>query len=177
MAKLRPGKCYRRLERPYTRKSRYRKKSFVRGVPGLRIARFEVGDTKGGFEYQLDLVSDEVVQIRHNALESARLAANRYIQKKAGSKNYHLIIRSYPHHVLREHKLMAGAGADRFSSGMRRAFGKPVGTAAQVKKGSVIMSLRVNGKDLDHGRVSLVRASKKLPCKCRVRVLEKVVNK
>ncbi|MBI4170413.1 MAG: 50S ribosomal protein L16, partial [Candidatus Aenigmarchaeota archaeon] len=31
--------------------------------------------------------------------------------------------------MLRENALATGAGADRFQSGMRQSFGKPVGTA------------------------------------------------
>lgn len=47
--------------------------------------------------------------------------------------NFHLKLRTYPHHVLRENKQATGAGADRVSQGMRMAFGKPVGTAARVE--------------------------------------------
>ena len=48
MARIRKGVSYRRLERPYTRKSKFRAKSFVRAVPHSKIAKFEFGNFKVG---------------------------------------------------------------------------------------------------------------------------------
>ena len=42
MAKLRKFSAYRRIERPYTRKSKYRKKSFIRATPTNKIIRFDI---------------------------------------------------------------------------------------------------------------------------------------
>ncbi len=75
------------------------------------------------------------MQIRHGSLESARLSANRLMLKHAGEKQYKMILRKFPHHVMRENKQATGAGADRVSDGMRAAFGKIVGTAARVQAG------------------------------------------
>ena len=50
MAKLRKGVSYRSMERPYTRKSKYRKKNFVKASPHNLIARYETGDLKKKFE-------------------------------------------------------------------------------------------------------------------------------
>src|SRR3990172_8991670 len=112
MVKLRGGKCYRHIKRPFTRKSRKQEKSFVRGVPGLKIAKFEVGSTKHHFTHSVHLITKNRLQLRHNALESARVAINRYVSKSVGAEAFHLIVRVYPHHVLREHKIMSGAGPD-----------------------------------------------------------------
>ena len=46
---------------------------------------------------------------------------------------YFFQLRIYPHHILRENPLAAGAGADRMSTGMKCAFGKPISVAARVK--------------------------------------------
>ena len=64
-------------------------------------------------------------------------------------RNYHLQIRIYPHHVLRENKMLTGAGADRMQTGMQRAFGKAIGSAAQVKIGQAIFTVQVDDKDID----------------------------
>ncbi len=78
----------------------------------------------------------------------------------------------YPYHVLRENPLASGAGADRFSTGMQRAFGKPYGNAAQVKKGDAIFLISVNKANLELAKTALTRASKKLPCSCTIQVIE-----
>ena len=86
----------------------------------------------------LELSVDNACQIRHTALEAARVISNATIRKAAGPQGYALRIHTYPHQVLRENKQATGAGADRVSQGMRQAFGKNVGTAARV---SAIRSL------------------------------------
>ena len=84
--------------------------------------------------------------------------------------NYFFKILVYPHHVLREHSMATGAGADRFSSGMAKAFGKPKGRAARVMKGQRIMALRLDKKNVDVGRLALKRANKKLPVHCKIEI-------
>lgn len=165
MARLRKFTCYRKLERPYTRKSKYRRKSFVRGAPVCRIVRFRTGNVKGGFSHRLDLVSKEGIQVRDNAIESARITATRTLEKALGKIGFKIIIRTYPHHVLREHALASGAGADRFSSGMAHSFGKPIGNAVQLKKGQTLLSVHVDEKNLKLGREALRKANCKLPRK------------
>ena len=167
---LRPGRTVRKLERPWTRVSRKKpRKSYVVGVPYSRIHIFEMGNAEKEFDTNLWLVADRSVQIRSNALEAARVVSNKFLEKNI-SGDYFLKILVYPHHVLREHSLATGAGADRFSSGMRKAFGKPSGLAARVKKGQNIMWLRLNKKDLAIGRKALKRASMKLPTPCKIKV-------
>jgi large subunit ribosomal protein L10e len=103
------------------------------GVPGSKIVAFDMGNLKVDFPVSISLQVDEKCQIRHTALEAARISLNRKLIKDIGRMNFHLKLRTYPHHVLRENKQATGAGADRVSQGMRMAFGKPVGTAARVE--------------------------------------------
>src|SRR3972149_6179750 len=109
---LRPGRCYRKHQRPYTRQSkRVPKKGYVKGVPGSKLTSFEVG-TKANYELSVFLVADRPVQIRHNALESARIMAVQTLEKSVGKGNtFFLKVRVYPHQVLRENALATGAGA------------------------------------------------------------------
>jgi large subunit ribosomal protein L10e len=168
---LRPGRTVRRLERPWTRIS-YKKprESYVVGAPHPRIHVFEMGNPDKEFDTNLWLITKHPVQIRDRALEAARVVSNKFLEKKIGSDNYFFKILVYPHHVLREHALATGAGADRFSSGMRKAFGKPSGRAARVKKGQKIIWLRIDKKNLDIGRKALKRASTKLPVPTTIEV-------
>lgn len=166
---IRPAKCYRKLERPYTRQSRKKpKKGYVKGVPDPKIHKFEMGDAKKKFSLKAKLVSSNGVQIRHNALEAARVTANRYLDKTIGKENYFIKILIYPHHVMRENRLATGAGADRFQTGMRKAFGKPIGLAARVKPGQSLMEVRVNKSKQKFAKEALRRSSAKFPTPCRV---------
>ncbi|MBN2881297.1 50S ribosomal protein L16 [Candidatus Woesearchaeota archaeon] len=165
MARLRKFVAYRRIERPYTRKSKYRKYSYVRANPNNKIIRFDMGELKQTFPKRVDLVSKTDLQIRHNALESARQTANKHLEKTLGKTGYHFKIRIYPHHVLRENALASGAGADRLSTGMKHSFGKPIGIAAQVNEGQSIFSVDVQEKDILVAKKAMERAIKKLPNK------------
>ena len=127
-----------------------------------------MGNPKGDFPIELSLISLEKGQVRHNALEAARVAANRLLEVKAGKDNYHLKIRIYPHQVLRENPMAAGAGADRISDGMRRAFGKPIGTAARVSRGQKLITVRVAQEFAEFAREALRRASMKFPMPTRI---------
>ena len=149
MPKIRKFSAYRRIERPYTRISKYKEKSFIRASSNIRIVGFELGSPKKTFQYTLNLVSKDDLQIRDNALESAKQTSNKLLETNLGLSAYHLNLKPYPHHVLRENPLAAGAGADRFSTGMQRAFGKPAGNAAQIKKNDVIFQISVNKQNFE----------------------------
>ena len=164
MAKLRKGVAYRNIERPYTRKSKFRSKNFIAASPHLKIVHFDMGNKKKKFQYTVQLISKNDLQIRHNALESARLSSNRLLEKELGKAGFRLRIKVYPHHILRENPLAAGAGADRMSTGMKKSFGKPIGAAAQVRKGQTIMEVFVDKESLRAARLALSRALHKLPC-------------
>jgi len=152
-----PGSMYRRCERPYTRRR------YMGGVPGSKVVHYDMGNLQEDFPIQLTLVIREPCQIRHTALEAARVAANRFLLKLVGRTNFHLKLRVYPHHVIRENKQATGAGADRVSSGMRRAFGKAVGTAAQLEAGQKLFTLGTTPQYLNDAKEALTRAGHKLP--------------
>ncbi|MEM4260558.1 MAG: 50S ribosomal protein L16 [Candidatus Woesearchaeota archaeon] len=170
MARIRKGVSYRRLERPYTRKSKFRSKSFVRAVPHSKIAKFEFGEKGKKFEYTLELRPKIALQIRHNALESARMTCNRYLEKNIGKIGYNMKLRVYPHQVLRENPLAAGAGADRMSTGMAHSFGKTIGLAARVMRNQAILEVSVNKPHLEIAKHSLQRAIYKIPCGCNITI-------
>lgn len=172
MATIRPGRCYRELKRPFCRHSKKKpKKNFVGGVPVSKIHQFEMGDNKKVFPVALHLVSKDAVQIRSNALEAARMAATKNLAKAFGEMGFFLKIRVYPHHVLRENAMATGAGADRFSQGMRHNYGISVGQAAQVRVGQKLMTAKVaNKNDIDKAKLALRRAGMKLPLQWHIEI-------
>ena len=175
MARLRKFVAYRRLERPYTRTSKFKTESYIRMNPNPKVVRFDTGDPNKSFNCTLNLLSKSDLQIRDNALESARQTSNRLLESYLGLNGYHMKVKVYPYHVLREHALASGAGADRFSSGMAHSFGKPIGVAARVKKGQALFQVDVDKQNLAIARQALERASKKLPCSCTIQIIEKKV--
>jgi len=172
MAKLRKGVSYRGLKRPYTRKSKYRKKNFVRASPHNLIVRYDMGDLKKKFEYRIEVNSLQDLQIRHNALEAARKSSNRVLEKKTGKVGFMLKLRVFPHHILRENPLASGAGADRMSTGMAHSFGKPIGLAAQVHKGQTLFEIHVDKNNIPVAQEAANRIRSKVPGKCRVLVIK-----
>jgi len=168
MAKLRKNAAYQKLERPYTRISKYTKKNYVRGgFPHMKIIKFDMGDPNKKYDSVVKLNICKSMHVRHNALESARLTSNRYLEKSLG-KNFHLRIKVYPFHVLRENPLASGAGADRMSTGMKKSFGKSIGCAARMKEGQTVIELRIDKEHIKIGKEALSRSAKKLPCSCKV---------
>lgn len=160
-----PGSMYHDIkQQPYTRQE------YMGGVPASRITQFVLGNKKGVYPVQLYLCANERCQIRHTALESARITANRFLEKKAGVSDYKLTVKVYPHHVLRENKQATGAGADRVSQGMRASFGKVVGTAARVKSGQVIMTVETFERNTKHAKDALKKAASKLPPPCKIKI-------
>jgi len=172
MAKLRKGSAYNKeFKRPYTRKSKYRKKDFVRASPHSKVIRYEMGNLQkpiSEFEYQLTLTTKRDIQIRHNSLESARQSGNRLLEKNLGKNGYRMQLRKFPHHILRENALASGAGADRMSTGMAASFGKIIGLAAQVKAKEPLFVISVDKAGLKHAKESLIRCKNKLPCTCQI---------
>ena len=162
----------RKRERPWTRVSRKKpRRSYVVGVPAPRIHQFEMGNKEGIFNRVVYLISKDAVQIRSNALEAARVVANKLLSKKLG-KNFFMKILVYPHHVLREHSIATGAGADRYSQGMRKAFGRPVGVAAQVRSGQKLIEVRVDKQHVPVAKEALKRAGSKLSARTTIEVKE-----
>ncbi len=165
---LRKGIAYRHLKVPYTRKSR--KRSYIKTTPGTKIVKFQMGNVSKQFQYKLTLTTNITLQIRDNAIEAARLSINRALESKLGLSNYKFIIRVYPHHILREHKMLTGAGADRMSSGMSLSFGKPVGVAAQVKAGEEIIVIGVDKNGLGVAKEAIRKIKAKLPCSTTLKI-------
>ncbi len=149
------------MERAYTRISKYKTKEFVKAVPPSKIARFNMGDFTKKYAYQVSLVSDGDIQLRHNALESSRQIVNRNLLRQL-SNNYYLQLRTYPHHVIRENKMLTGAGADRMQTGMAHSFGRPIGVAARVRKHQAVFSAFVNEDGVEAARFSLKKAIQRL---------------
>ena len=164
MAKLRRFRSYRKLERPYTRVSKFRKKSFIRMTPARKVTRFDMGDTFKQFTHVLDLVPKDSLQIRQEAMESARQTSIRLLEKKLAKNAFHFKILKYPYHILREKSLALGAGADRVSTGMQKPFGKPIGLALQIRAGEMFFRVQVDEPAIETARLALQRASKKMPC-------------
>jgi large subunit ribosomal protein L10e len=142
MARLRKFVAYRTLERPYTRKSKYRTKNFVRAFPHNTIVRYVMGAVNKEFPFTVYINSKQDLQVRHNSLEAARQVAVKYLESNFGKTAFYLRLHKFPHHVLRENPLASGAGADRLSTGMKMSFGKPIGIAAQVRQGETVYEVR-----------------------------------
>ncbi len=168
---LRPGRAMRTIERPWTRvSSKVPRKSYVVGVPQLKLHMFEMGTRTGSFDTTLYLTAKNPVQIRDQALEASRVVAHKFLETKLGALNYFLKILTYPHQVIREKPIATGAGADRYSRGMAQAFGKPVTSAVQVKSGGRMMMLKINKKDLEIGKRALKKVGLRISTPIRVEV-------
>ncbi|GAA0247770.1 50S ribosomal protein L16 [Haladaptatus pallidirubidus] len=161
-----PASMYREIRKPpYTRRE------YITGIPGSKIAQHKMGDVgadEDNYPVQISLVLEEECQIRHGALEAARLSANRFLLKNIGETGYKMILRKFPHHVLRENKQATGAGADRVSDGMRQAFGKPVGTAARIQNGERLFTAWCEVEDADAVKDAFRRAYNKVSPPCRI---------
>lgn len=141
---------------------------YVHGRPQIKVSKFVMGDTKVAYPHRVTLVSDRRVQIRHNALEAARVSANKVLLSKLGETGYRVHLRPYPHNVLRENRMIATAGADRLQEGMRRSFGKPSGLAARIETNQPILDIYVGAESLELAKEALRIAASKLPIRCRL---------
>ncbi|MCL2642154.1 MAG: 50S ribosomal protein L16 [Candidatus Bathyarchaeota archaeon] len=145
----------------------YTRKDYARGFPPPKIVKFTMGDTKGTFDLEIQLLSTKRVQIRHSALEAARVATNRILMDKLVNE-YLMVVHPYPHIILRENKMIFGAHADRLQQGMRRSFGTAVGTAAKVEVDQPIITVKVKAASVEVAKVALKRGSAKLPIHCKM---------
>lgn len=173
MARIRKFSAYQDLKRPYTRISKYNKLNFVRGgFPHIKIIKFDMGSPQKEYDVTMRLITTKDLNIRHNALESGRMVCNRVLEK-ALAKDYHLRLKLYPFHILRENAAATGAGADRVSTGMQKAYGKAISCAARVMEGQTIYEVRVNQANAKVARTALERAGSKMPCSCKIVIAEK----
>lgn len=139
----------------------------------LFIRTFGFSDKQDEFPFCAHLVSNEYEQLSSEALEAARICANKYIVKTAGKDAFHMRVRVHPFHVIRINKMLSCAGADRLQTGMRGAYGKPYGTVARVNIGQVLLSVRC--KDANRAVVieALRRARYKFPGQQKIIVSKK----
>ncbi|MGC8710006.1 MAG: 50S ribosomal protein L16 [Candidatus Micrarchaeia archaeon] len=137
------------------------RKNYIKALPHTSLLIFKMGVDKPDYDMVLKLNVEENVQLRSNALEAARQAANKYLEKEIPS-NYLLRVIPYPHNVLREKRMATGAGADRISQGMTLAFGKPTAVAARVFRGQSILELKVQSSKRKIAYDALKRAASKL---------------
>ncbi len=171
MGTQKPARCFTKRRAKAFSGPPYTRHEYIHGIPQPKIQKFVMGNVHGDFDYKLELYVLERGQIRHNALEAARIMTHKYLSTTIGDQNYLLRIRVYPHHVLRENKMMAFAGADRLQEGMRQAFGKPVGLAARVYPGQAVIEIRVKKEHLEEAKEALRRGASKLPLPSRVRII------
>jgi large subunit ribosomal protein L10e len=169
---LQKGCCMHARNYRHVKNRAYTRKEYTRGFPPPKIVKFTMGDTKGTFEIEGKLVALKRAQIRHSALEAARIATNRILIDKLVN-DYLMIVHLYPHIILRENKMIFGAHADRLQQGMRRSFGTPIGTAAKVEVEQTIISVRVKAGAAETAKESLKRGSAKLPIPCKI-VISKI---
>lgn len=81
-----------------------------------KIRIYDLGAKKtpvDNFPLCIHMISDEYEQLSSEALEAARICANKYMVKHCGKDQFHIRIRVHPFHVLRINKMLSCAGADR----------------------------------------------------------------
>jgi len=178
MAALRKASAYsRKIVRPYTRKSARKNRAYIKTVPPSKIVKFSMGNQSAYNQkkhpFAVKLVSTEKVQMRDNSLESCRQLIFKILETEIPGE-YAFNIKVYPHHILRENKTAAGAGADRLSSGMKHSFGVPIGRAAIVPKGKELFFIScANEKAVRVARSALGKTKPKVPCRTKI-VFEKL---
>jgi large subunit ribosomal protein L10e len=178
---LRKASAYsKRIARPFTRNSRSKGKAYIKMVPHNKIAKFHIGDQKAYMEgkhpFIVKLIVEDKVQIRDNALEAGRMFVTKMMDEKAIGQ-YYLAVKVFPHHLLRENKTAAGAGADRISSGMKHSYGIVIGRAAIVKPGQeVFMVSCATEKVAKDAREALKMIKAKIPSRTHV-IFEKAEPK
>ena len=168
----RPARCYRIAKGKPFPKSRYN-----RGVPDPKIRAYDIGHKKANYDefpICVNLISKEKEQISSEALEAARIAANKVLITKCKKEGYHLRMRIHPWHVTRINKMLSCAGADRLQTGMRGAYGKPNGKVARVKIDQILISVRTKEDNVEHAKEALRRASMKFPGRQKVMVSKKM---
>ncbi len=173
---LRPGHCYCKniKKRPYTRiAKKVHKKNFVGGIPGLKIRQFHMGFGDRDYTHVVHYTTRERIQIRDNALESARTTVVRQLNKKLTQQNFYMKLRVYPQFFLRENKQAQGAHADRIQQGMSQCpFGKVIGVASRVRANQKIFSILIDESSIPLVKETLTKVNAKFPCKMKIVIEE-----
>lgn len=174
---LRKASAYSKFySRPFTRISRNKSKSYIKTIPFPKVVKYHTGAIKdykeGKHKYVVTAISGEKINVRDNALESARMALTKAMDTQLPGQ-YYLAVKVYPHHFLRENKTAAGAGADRMSTGMTQSYGIIIGRAAQVGAGQTIFLISTNDlKGAQIARDALQAIKAKMPCKVTIKVAQ-----
>ena len=132
----------------------------MKGAPNSKVRQYHMGVDKR-YEIEARFIALQPIQLRDVSLESARQAANKFLEKNLIT-NYYFQIVPYAHLVLREHSALGVAGADRISKGMKLAFGRPKGRMARLWSGDSVFIARIMKKDLPILRKAFERARIKL---------------
>jgi len=161
---LRPARTIRDMKgQAYTRKSKVQRKNYIKSMPHAHLNVFRMGSRNNDFNLVAHLVAKEDVVLRDDALESARQSANKHLEKKMAG-NYYFIVRVFPHHVIRENRMISGAGADRLQKGMRKAYGKATNRAARINKGTAVFTIYTykTNSNITHVKEALKKAYLKM---------------
>ena len=158
--------------RPYTRHSKKKSKSYIKTVPQQKVVRFKMGAIKdfgdNKFKIIIKLLAGEKVLIRDNALEASRQYIHKILEENLQG-SYYFGVEVYPHHILRENKMLTGAGADRMQTGMTNSFGTTIGRAAMLPENKEIFLIAVNTeKARKLAFAALERIKAKLPGRVRI---------
>merc|ERR1711915_589979 len=102
-----------------------------------------------------------------------RICCNKYLVKNCGKEGFHIRVRVHPFHVLRINKMLSCAGADRLQTGMRGAYGKAHGTAARVRIGQILLSVRSSDRHKAEVVEALRRSKFKFPGRQKIYVSKK----
>jgi large subunit ribosomal protein L10e len=166
---IRPGRAIRDPDkRPYTRYSKKKpRKSYVKAMPHRDIHQFRMGTKNDKFDLEMHLTCINPIILRDNSMESARMATNKYLEKNIVG-DFYFIVRVYPHHIVRENKMIAGAGADRLQKGMRKAYGRPVDLAARLCAGTQLFSVYTFKQHEGIVRTAFAHAQRKLSGRYRL---------
>lgn len=166
---IRPSHAIRDADKvAWTRFSRSKpRKSFIKAMPHQDLQVFRMGAMKKDFDVVMHLTSEQATILRDNSIESARQTCNKYLEKSILG-NYYFIVRVFPHHVVRENKMIAGAGADRLQKGMRQSFGRPTDKAARLGVGTQVFTVYSYKQNAARLKAALERAKRKLAGKYRI---------
>ncbi len=171
---IRPARALRQPDKvAWTRYSKSKpRQSYIKAMPHADLHQFRMGEMKDEFDTVMHMVSETPMIIRDNSIESARQSANKYLEVHMLGA-YYFVVRVYPHHIIRENKMIAGAGADRLQKGMRRSFGRPSDRAARLDVGTELFTIYTVSSNIDHVKKAFTKAQRKLSGKYRV-VVQKI---
>ncbi len=160
----RPAKTVRDFDKvAYTRYSRSKpRKSYLKVMPHRHLHIYHMGlQNEKAFDTILDLVAENDITLRDCAAEAGRVTINKILEKRINSQYYFRVLR-YAFHVIRENKMLAGAGADRLSKGMRHSFGRATDVAIRLKQNDALFRIYTNSNNIGVVKEALKKGINKL---------------